>query len=979
MTPLVLVAPLAGRVVRLDDVPDPAFAQGMVGDGVAIDPSPGAGELRAPCDATVVSVHRARHACTLRADGGAEILLHLGIDTVDLRGDGFRSLVRDGQRVRTGDPLIRFDRDAVSRRVPSLYTPVVLVGGDGLTVLERTVGREVAAGAFLMAIGPAAARPAAGNAAPAGSTETTAMRSARLLLRNGLHARPAAVLVQRAQQYAGAVTVASGPRSANAKSLSALLALDVRPGDELAITATGPGAEAAASELAALIAAGLGEASDLGSAAPAAIGSAPAHAHASSSPPAPAAGSASPASSPRAANGRHDSAESSSLQPPLTGSASPASSPRAANGRHDSAESSSLQPPLTGSASPASSPRAANGRHDSAESSLLPAATPWSASPVSSAAWPASAVSAATAELPQFAAGAEVMLEGIAGAPGLAMGRAVRLPALGNTGAPEVPHDGAGIESERARLADALAAVRGDVEQTVAAARARGDAPAADIFGAHLALLGDPELAAAADRAIAAGRSAAWAWRAALGELAAVLRGLGNPRLAERTADLADLERRTLARLAGQRGRVPAELPDGAVVIADELLPSELAAVPVGRLAGLCLARGGATSHVAILAAGLGVPAVVALGDAALRVPDGAPLIVDGDRGRMRVFPPTATRDATERAIAGRTAHRAAARAAAHQPAVTADGTEIAVHANLGAPGDAGAAFDVGADGCGLLRTEFLFLGRPDAPGEDEQAACYQTIADRLHGRPLVIRTLDAGGDKPLGYLAQPREDNPALGVRGIRLALRHPAMLRAQLRAVLRVRPAGVCRIMVPMIATLAELRAVRAMLDAERAATGAPPVALGAMIEVPAAALAAGALARDAEFFSIGTNDLAQYALAIDRGNPALAAGLDPLHPGVLRLIASTASAARAQRRPVAVCGGAAADPCAVPILLGLGVRTLSVAPAAVPEIKALVRMLSLERCAAVATAALDLDDGDGVRALVVNTWPDLAAHPD
>jgi phosphocarrier protein FPr len=894
MTLLVLAAPLAGRVVRLDQVPDPAFAQGMVGDGVAIDPAPAAGELRAPCDGTVVSVHRARHACTLRAAGGAEILLHIGIDTVELRGEGFRALVTAGQCVRTGDPLIRFDRDAVSRRALSLYTPVVLVGGDGLAVIERAVGREVAAGAFLMAIGPADARPAS-SAGPPQAAEATATRRARLTSRNGLHARPAAVLVQRAQQHAGAVTVASGPRSANARSLSALLALDVRPGDELAITATGPGAEATAADLAALIAAGLGETPDAGAASASASASA-------------------------ALSG--------------SGPGAPASSP----------------------------PRAANSRHDSAES------------PAS----PSSAAAAVSTGLPPFPPGTEVTLDGIAGASGLAMGRAVRLPALGDAGALDAPRDGAGIEIERARLAEAVAAIRGELEQTIAGARARSDREAADIFGAHLALLGDPELAAAADLAITTGRSAASAWRAALGELVAMLRGLGNPRLAERAADLADLERRTLARLAGQRGRVPVELPDGAVVVADELLPSELAAT-AGRIAGLCIERGGATSHVAILAAGLGVPAVVALGDAALRVPDGAPVIVDGDRGRVRVFPAAATREASARAIAGRTARRGAARAAAHQPAITADGAEIAVCANLGAPGDAGAALDAGADGCGLLRTEFLFLGRPDAPGEDEQAACYQAIADRLRGRPLVIRTLDAGGDKPLGYLAQPREDNPALGLRGVRLALRHPAILRAQLRAVLRVRPAGVCRIMVPMIATLAELRAVRALLDAERAAMGAPPVALGAMIEVPAAALAAGSLARDAEFFSIGTNDLAQYALAIDRGNPGVAAGLDPLHPGVLRLIASTASAARPLRRPVAVCGGAAADPCAVPILLGLGVRALSVAPAAVPEIKALVRTLSLARCADVAAAALELDDGDGVRALVVNTWPGLAAHPD
>jgi len=297
------------------------------------------------------------------------------------------------------------------------------------------------------------------------------------------------------------------------------------------------------------------------------------------------------------------------------------------------------------------------------------------------------------------------------------------------------------------------------------------------------------------------------------------------------------------------------------------------------------------------------------------------------------------------------------------------------VLANLGAPGDAAAALASGAEGCGLVRTEFLFLDRRTPPSEDEQAARYQALADALPGRALVFRTLDAGGDKPLAYLPHGREDNPALGVRGVRLALRHPDLLRVQLRAILRVAPAGARRIMVPMIASLAELRAVRAMLDVERRALGAPPVELGAMIEVPAAALAAGALAREAEFLSIGSNDLAQYALAMDRGNRDVASGLDSLHPGVLRLIASAAAAATARGRPVSVCGGAAADPIAVPLLLGLGVRTLSVAPLHIPAIKAVIRTLSLARCVELAAAALDADSGDAVRALVVERCPALA----
>jgi phosphocarrier protein FPr len=860
MTVLALAAPLAGWATRLDEVPDPAFAQGMVGDGVAIDPT--SNVLCAPCDGVVVSVHRAGHACTLRSDGGAELLLHVGVDTVELRGEGFEVLVADGQRVRTGTPLIRFDLDRVGRRAKSLVSPVLLVGGEGMTVIERVVDCEVAVGDRLLLIGNAEGR-VAGPAVPAGARAASAERRVRIGVAHGLHARPASAFVRRAQQHAGEVTVACRGRTANGKSMTGLMALDARLDDEVIIIASGPGAEAAASELAALVLAGFDE-----------------------------------------ANGR-----------PAAAAPAPAA-------------------PEVRTAAPA---------------------------PAAAVVW-----------LPQ---GHEVALDGIAAAPGLAAGCVVR---LASTASPEVARDGAGKGAERARLASALSGVRDALAQTIAHARGSGAGDAGDIFGAHLDLLGDPELTAAADRQIADGRSAGWAWRTALREQAAALRALGNPLLAERTADLADLEHRVLTELAGgAAGRLPAALPDGAVLVADELWPSELAALPAGRIAALCTAGGGATSHVAILAAGLGLPAVVALGDAAHRIPDGAPVIVDGDRGRVRVFPAAATRAKADRAIAERAVRRTSALAHAHAPAHTGDGAAVAVHANIGQRGadEAAGALGHGADGCGLLRTEFLFLDRATAPSEDEQAACYQQIADALGHRPLVIRTLDAGGDKPLAYLRHDPEDNPALGVRGIRLALRHPGLLRSQLRAILRVRPAGVCRIMLPMVTSLSELATVRAMLDEERRAQGAPPVPLGAMIEVPAAALTSGALSAEAEFFSIGTNDLAQYALAIDRTSRDLAGELTGLHPGVLRLIASAVGGAAARGRPVAVCGGSAGDPWAVPLLIGLGVRSLSVAPAAVPEIKRLVRTLSAARCAEIAIASLSLDSPGAVRALVASHVTELA----
>ncbi|HEX6245715.1 MAG TPA: putative PEP-binding protein, partial [Polyangiales bacterium] len=285
------------------------------------------------------------------------------------------------------------------------------------------------------------------------------------------------------------------------------------------------------------------------------------------------------------------------------------------------------------------------------------------------------------------------------------------------------------------------------------------------------------------------------------------------------------------------------------------------------------------------------------------------------------------------------------------------------------------AAVAAGADGVGLLRSEFLFLERTTAPSESEQTTQYQTIATALAGRPLVIRTLDVGGDKPLAYLPLPREENPVLGLRGVRVSLRYPEMLRTQLRAILRVKPEGSCRVLVPMVTSAHELRAVRVMLEEERQALGvSTPVQLGAMIEVPVAAVLSERLAAEADFLSIGTNDLTQYGLAMDRGNPHVAAQLDGLHPGVLRLVAQTVEGARKHSRPVAVCGGIASDARAAPLLIGLGVTELSVAPSVIPSHKALIRTLSLSACAEVARKALELESGDEVRALVTNTWPGL-----
>jgi len=545
-------------------------------------------------------------------------------------------------------------------------------------------------------------------------------------------------------------------------------------------------------------------------------------------------------------------------------------------------------------------------------------------------------------------------LNGIVAAPGIAIGPAFRLRAEEIAVAEAAPDPAA----ER----KALAAARASVGAALAEAAA-GCGAAAEIADAHLALLDDPTLADTADTAIAAGASAGFAWSQAIDRAAEPLR-TADRRFAERLDDLADLKRRVLIALHGH-GAEPSRPPAGAILVAETLYPSQLIALADAGLAGIVTAEGGATSHVAIIAAGQGLPMLAGLGSALALIEDGTPLIVHG--GSLRIAPDKAELDSARADATARQVRSAAAKLHAREPAITADGTRIEVAANLGSVGDAALAVAEGADGCGLLRTEFLFLDRGAPPDEIEQRAAYQAIADTLGDRPMIVRTLDIGADKPAPWLPIASEDNPALGLRGIRLQLARRDLLETQFRALLGVTASGPLRIMLPMIADLCELREARDLLERLAAERGTHAPELGIMVETPAAALIATTLAADAAFFSIGSNDLGQYALARDRTNPAVAAQLDSLHPAVLRLIDATVRGALAHNRWTGVCGGLAALPEAIPILLGLGITELSVPAAAVAEVKMLVRTLDLPRCRTVAANALTVPDAAAARALV------------
>jgi phosphoenolpyruvate-protein phosphotransferase/dihydroxyacetone kinase phosphotransfer subunit len=552
---------------------------------------------------------------------------------------------------------------------------------------------------------------------------------------------------------------------------------------------------------------------------------------------------------------------------------------------------------------------------------------------------------------------------GLPAAPGIALGpaRHFRAPA------PEIPTDlAADPQAEWEALQQALERVRTDIRATRDSVAARAGEYSAAIFDAHLLFLEDDEMLAPARRAIfEQGRNAAQAWHEASETVAAGYRTLDDEYLQARAEDLAGVARQVVAELVG--GQAPAAVVEPGIVLAADLTPADTAALDRELVRGIATAYGGPTSHSAILARSLGIPAAVGVGGPLLDVPEGAPLALDGDAGAVVVEPAEElVRDYEQRSAKREEAARQA-RASAQRPAETRDGRRIEVVANVGSPEDVDAAVANGAEGVGLLRTEFLFLERDSLPTEDEQYAAYADMAERLQGRPLILRTLDVGADKPLPYVPRRAEANPFLGVRGIRLGLAQPELLETQLRAALRVAAEHPLKVMFPMVTTLAEYRQALSVLDRARTELGTGRMEVGIMVEVPAAALAAEDFAPEVDFFSIGTNDLVQYTMAAERGNEAVAALADGLHPAVLRLIRGVVAVAETYGKWVGVCGELGADPLAVPVLIGLGISELSVNPPAIPTTKEAVRQVDTGTAGRLAREALRSSSAEEVRALV------------
>lgn len=836
---LVIKAPLSGVLVPLETVPDPVFSQKMVGDGIAIDPT--SEVLLAPIGGTVVQMHPAGHAVTIRSPEGLEVLVHIGIDTVKLKGEGFEPLVQVDQTVEAGENLIKFSADILAQKAKSLISLIIFTNDELVSNLELKHGTVKAEADEIATV------HLKKKSADQVTESHKELVSETIIVPNptGLHARPSAVLVSLAKRFDAKLQLQKGDQRANARSVVGIMGLEVGRGDKIQLIAQGPQAEAALEALVPQLKEGLGE---------------------------------------------------EGATPVVMRGGEPSAQP----------EEPVVLPPKSGD---------------------------------------------------------ESLLIGVAASPGIGVGKVFQLREQ-EIEVDEKPEGGP--DHERVGLRRAIGASMRELEALVARLHGEADPSKAAIFAAHQELLEDPDLMDLAESSIAKGLSAAAAWKRAYQLHADRLANLRNELLAARANDLRDVGRRVLSKLVGVTEEAQ-EIPAGSILIAEDLTPSDTANLDRKKVLGFCTTAGGATSHVAILARSLGLPAIAGIEARALDIEEGTRVILFGGRGQLKVDPSDDLVDAVKETQKKREERRKKQLERTQEPALTSDEHRVEVAVNVGGVTEAEEAVKMGAEGVGLLRSEFLFLERSFAPNEEEQFETYSAVAKAMGpDRPVIIRTLDVGGDKPLPYLPIPVEENPFLGQRGIRVLLNRPDIFRPQIRAILRASEFGKMHIMFPMITTVAEFRMAKRVVREEEQKLGIEPVPVGLMIEVPAAAMCAEMLAKEADFFSIGTNDLTQYTLAMDRGHPQLAAQIDGLSPAVLRLIKRTVEAAHANDCWVGVCGGIAGEPQAVPILTGLGVDELSVGLPLIPAVKARIREYSFKECQELAEKALDMESAAEVRAL-------------
>ena len=562
-------------------------------------------------------------------------------------------------------------------------------------------------------------------------------------------------------------------------------------------------------------------------------------------------------------------------------------------------------------------------------------------------------------------------IKGIAASPGIAFGPAYVYQDQTIDVLEQIVED---AQSELSRLEKALQMAKGQIEQLMHQAQNQvGDEEAA-IFEAHALFLEDPELLKTVRSTIESRLvNCEFAWKGAIEEHAQRLDALDDEYFQARAADLRDVGSRVLRLLLGIEDVDLSGLKQSSIIIAKDLTPSDTVRLDKSLVVGFCTAEGGPTSHTAILAKALALPAVVGAGEELLSIQGGTALILDGEAGTIIIDPDQDTKTANQIRMEELQTQAEIDRSSATEPATTKDGIRVEVVANIGRPEETAVSLELGAEGIGLLRTEFLYLDRKVAPDEEQQYSAYREILGAMGHRPVVARTLDVGGDKPLPYLDLGQESNPFLGWRAIRMCLDREDFFKIQLRALLRASPGHDLRIMFPMIATLGELHKAKGLLEEagdEVVRSGgqvSDDIQVGIMVEVPSVVVMADQFASQVDFFSIGTNDLTQYTMAAERTNEKVAYLGDALHPAILRQIKTVIDAAHEQGIWVGLCGELAGDQQGIPILLGLGLDEFSMAPSLIPRAKAIIRTWTMSQSQELANAAVNLDSAEAVREYV------------
>lgn len=828
---LTLKAPMSGILLNLNQVPDQVFADGMVGSGIAIDPVDN--KVYAPYNATVTQVHDSKHAIGLKLENNIEMLLHVGIDTVKLKGEGFKTHVKKGDNVSRGDLLLEFDMDYLAVNAKSLITPIVFTNSEKFHTLAIP-GDVIQADQNLLGITTdikVENELTSANANATGNPVTIVNPS-------GIHARPAALLVQLAKKFESSVELIKEDKIANAKSVISIMGMEIQKDSVVTVKASGIDCEDAVGQITDFL-----------------------------------------------QNFKESHNE----------------------------DQQSIQ--------------ATSSKQQEDENTLV----------------------------------------GICASSGIAIGQVYQISKIDLP----VEKKSAAPDQEKLKLQEAIIKAQEEISTIKKKLESEGNKERAAIFSAHIELLDAPDLLEESYKIINNALNAEYAWKSAYTNLASRFSNLNNELFKARANDIVDVGSRVLKIMLGEDLKSEVEIPANSILIAENLTPSETASLDKDKILAFATTTGGATSHVAILARSMGIPAIAGISVKALDLENGKKILLDADKGTIKLKFTELDEKEVKLKSNKIKEQKQIALSKSFDEAKTKDGFHIEVAANIAGSDEALDASELGCDGVGLMRSEFLFMDRDSTPSVDEQKNVYQRIIDNIHekrpGKNVIIRTLDVGGDKPLKYLPIPEEENPFLGERGIRVSLNNEKIFREQIRALLQVRPLENVKIMFPMVSELSELLRAKQIVQEEQMKLGVDKVSIGIMIEVPSAALMANTIAPHVDFFSVGANDLTQYTVAVDRGHGKLAHLNDGLNPAVLHLIKVTCDAAKKHGIWTGVCGGIASDLTAVPILIGLGVTELSVSVPVLPLVKEKVREIKMSDCTQMANKALTLASSKQVRELV------------